>query len=186
MNVCRRQLLQSAGAAAFVAAAPKIAWAQNEIASGATTLTTLSDGHLVLPKSMALGEMPPMRADMILTKYGLTGETLSPDCNVTLLRDGDRTVLFDVGAGADFMPTAGKLSEALDQLGVDPYDVTDVVFTHAHPDHLWGLLDDFGDMWFPEANYQRGSPLLLVPRTGLRRLLIKSRCLTTVRMSCPV
>lgn len=156
MNVCRRQLLQSAGAAAFVAAAPKIAWAQNEIASGATTLTTLSDGHLVLPKSMALGEMPPMRADMILTKYGLTGETLSPDCNVTLLRDGDRTVLFDVGAGADFMPTAGKLSEALDQLGVDPYDVTDVVFTHAHPDHLWGLLDDFGDMWFPEANYHIG------------------------------
>jgi len=156
MNVCRRQLLQSAGAAAFVAAAPKIAWAQNEIASEATTLTTLSDGHLVLPKSMALGEMPPMRADMILTKYGLTGETLSPDCNVTLLRDGDRTVLFDVGAGADFMPTAGKLSEALDQLGVDPYDVTDVVFTHAHPDHLWGLLDDFGDMWFPEANYHIG------------------------------
>ena len=30
--------------------------------------------------------------------------------------------------------------------------MTDIVFTHAHPDHLWGLLDDFGDPAFAEAN----------------------------------
>lgn len=30
------------------------------------------------------------------------------------------------------------------------------MFTHAHPDHIWGLLDDFGDPQFPEATYMMG------------------------------
>jgi glyoxylase-like metal-dependent hydrolase (beta-lactamase superfamily II) len=27
------------------------------------------------------------------------------------------------------------------------------VFTHAHPDHLWGIADDTGDLRFPNASY---------------------------------
>jgi glyoxylase-like metal-dependent hydrolase (beta-lactamase superfamily II) len=123
---------------------------------GGVTLDTLSDGNLVLPKSFSLGETPPRGADEILARYGITGDTLEPDCNVTLLRSGDRTILFDVGAGQEFMPTAGKLTEAFDVLGMDPSDITDVVFTHAHPDHLWGVLDDFGDLMFPDAAYHIG------------------------------
>jgi glyoxylase-like metal-dependent hydrolase (beta-lactamase superfamily II) len=156
MMLNRRKLIQSAGFAALACAVPARLWAQATIQSGATLLNSLSDGNLIIPKAFTLGEMPPRRADEILIRYGLTDDMLTPECNVTLLRTGDRTVLFDVGAGADFMPSAGRLIEALETLGVDPFDVTDVVFTHAHPDHLWGLLDDFGDMWFPEATYHIG------------------------------
>lgn len=156
MKLNRRDLILAAGGASLAAALPSTLIAQSLIADGDVMLDTLSDGNLVLPRSMTVGEMPPKRADEILARYGITGDTLSPECNVTLLRTPDRTVLFDVGAGADFMPTAGKLSEALDAMGVDPFDVTDVVFTHAHPDHLWGLMDDFGDMWFPDAAYHIG------------------------------
>jgi glyoxylase-like metal-dependent hydrolase (beta-lactamase superfamily II) len=156
MIIRRRELLKSAGAAGLTWAAPHLAWAQSTITAGTTTLDTLSDGNLVLPRSFVLGDLPPEPVNEILTRNGITGDTATPDCNITLLRTSDRTVLFDVGAGADFMPSAGKLSEAMDVLGVDPYDVTDVVFTHAHPDHLWGLLDDFGDLWFPEAAYHIG------------------------------
>lgn len=156
MTQDRRSFMKTAGAAVAVAALPTRGWTQSNVTSGSVQLDTLSDGNLVIPRSFSIGDMPPMRADGILEKYGLTGDTLSPECNVTLLRDGTRTVLFDVGAGADFMPTTGKLSEALDMLGVDPFDVTDVVFTHAHPDHIWGLTDDFGDLWFPDAAYHIG------------------------------
>ncbi|WP_204114529.1 MBL fold metallo-hydrolase [Shimia biformata] len=79
-----------------------------------------------------------------------------PDCNVTVFRDGTRTILFDVGAGADFMPTAGELPDALGQIGVSLDEVTHVVFTHAHPDHIWGVLDDFDDPLMPNATYLMG------------------------------
>jgi glyoxylase-like metal-dependent hydrolase (beta-lactamase superfamily II) len=36
-------------------------------------------------------------------------------------------------------------------LGITPEDITHVLFTHAHPDHLWGLLDEFDEPVFPEG-----------------------------------
>jgi len=36
---------------------------------------------------------------------------------------------------------------------IDAAEVSHVVFTHAHPDHLWGLLDDFDDLLFPNAEH---------------------------------
>jgi glyoxylase-like metal-dependent hydrolase (beta-lactamase superfamily II) len=79
-----------------------------------------------------------------------------PDCNVTLLKKDGRTILFDAGAGGNFMPTAGKLVESLGVAGTEPASVTDVVFTHGHPDHLWGVLDDFNELIFPNASYHMG------------------------------
>lgn len=50
---------------------------------------------------------------------------------VTLIRDGAATIVVDPGmvAGRD------RILAPLAQLGVDPGDVTDVVFSHHHPDH---------------------------------------------------
>ena len=60
------------------------------------------------------------------------------------------------GSGADFMPSAGKLVSSLDAIGLTPEDITHVLFTHAHPDHIWGVLDDFDDPLFAEATYMMG------------------------------
>lgn len=54
------------------------------------------------------------------------------------------------------MPSAGKVVDSLDAVGLTPEDITDVVFTHAHPDHIWGLLDEFDDLTFYNANYHMG------------------------------
>ncbi len=156
MKLTRRQVIQRSTAAALSLALPQRMWAQTTLQAGDLTLDTLSDGNLVLPRNFAFGDTVPEGADEILSRYGITGDTLTPDCNVTLLRTGDRTILFDVGSGQEFMPSAGKLMDAFDNLGVDIYDVTDVVFTHAHPDHLWGVRDDFGDLMFPDASYHMG------------------------------
>jgi glyoxylase-like metal-dependent hydrolase (beta-lactamase superfamily II) len=52
------------------------------------------------------------------------------------------------------MPTAGKLAENMETAGFDRKAVTKIVFTHAHPDHLWGTLDDFdNEPMFPNASY---------------------------------
>ncbi len=121
---------------------------------GNMVITILSDGNLVLPLNFSYPDAPQDELKTLLEKAGaLKDEAIMPDCNVTLVKMGDKTILFDVGAGANFMPSAGKLGEQMEKSGIDPASITDVVFTHAHPDHLWGLLDDFDELHFPDANY---------------------------------
>jgi glyoxylase-like metal-dependent hydrolase (beta-lactamase superfamily II) len=86
----------------------------------------------------------------------VSADQLTPECNLALYQDGTHTVLFDVGSGPDFMPSAGAIVDSLDAQGLAPEDITHVVFTHAHPDHIWGLLDDFDEPLFYEATYLMG------------------------------
>lgn len=156
MTFTRRTILRQGAACLGVAALPRLGWAASSITLGAARIDTLSDGHLVLPRDFILGGLPEAELAGISARYGLDGPQLLSPCNVTLYRDGERVVLFDVGAGPDFMPTAGKMHAALDTLGLSNDDVTHVVFTHAHPDHLWGLLDEFDEPIFANAEYRIG------------------------------
>jgi glyoxylase-like metal-dependent hydrolase (beta-lactamase superfamily II) len=152
----RRHFLTSATAALATPLLPRRVWAGTSLTLGDFQIDTLSDGNLVLPGDFILGGMPQDEMAAIVAKYGLPTDQLTPPCNVTLLRDGTNTVLFDVGAGPDFQPSAGKLLEAFDALGLTVEDVTHVLFTHAHPDHLWGLLDEFDEPLFPNAKHMIG------------------------------
>ena len=152
----RRHFLATATASLALPLAPRRLWASSTLTMGPMRIDTLSDGNLVLPGDFILGGMPQAQMAQIITSYGLPTDQLTPPCNVTLMRDGTHTVLFDVGAGPDFQPTAGKLAAALDAAGITADDITHVVFTHAHPDHLWGLLDDFDEPVFENAEYMIG------------------------------
>lgn len=154
----RRRFLAGAGVLAAGAAMTPLlsahpAFAMTERLFGTGTLSVLSDGNLVLPIDFIAPDAPVAERSALLTQAGLDTARAEPPLNLTLYRDGDRTVLFDVGSGPGFMPSAGALPYALDAMNVDPSEVTHIVFTHAHPDHLWGLLDDFDDFVFPQARY---------------------------------
>ncbi len=153
-NLSRRRFLRHVGGAAACTTFATRALASLSIGRG--TLQTVSDGHLVLPKNFAFSNLPSKDVEFVTEKYDLAGSTLEPSCNVTVYQDGQNVVLFDVGAGPDFMPTAGRLIDNLAALNLTPEDVTHVVFTHAHPDHLWGLLDDFDDPMFANATHLMG------------------------------
>lgn len=154
MRFDRRTFLMQGGAfsAATLAFGPSLAKAN----VGSATLTTVSDGHLVLPGSFIFEPMPQDQLQPILKELGVSNERLTPECNLSLYQDGENNVLFDVGSGPDFMPTAGTLLSGLDAAGVAPEDITHVIFTHAHPDHIWGLLDDFDEPIFYDATFMMG------------------------------
>lgn len=152
----RRHFLTATATALATPLASRRLWAATTLTLGDTRIDTLSDGNLVLPGNFVLGGMPEAEAQAIIARYGLPTEQLTPPCNVTLLRDGTNTVLFDVGSGPDFQPSAGKLAEALAAMDLTVEDVTHVLFTHGHPDHLWGLLDEFDEPLFPNAQHMIG------------------------------
>lgn len=158
-GLTRRELLRAAaalaGGAALGLAATRIVRARSLTVDDAE-LTVLSDGTLTLPMGFVFPDAPKEELDALLAANGMATDALRPDCNVTLLRRGDRLVIFDVGSGSNFMPSAGKLGDSLAAAGIDPADVTDVVFTHAHPDHLWGVTDDFDELVFANADYHIG------------------------------
>ncbi|WP_300055053.1 MBL fold metallo-hydrolase [uncultured Roseobacter sp.] len=123
---------------------------------GKANLTTVSDGYLALPGDFVFDPMPQQQLAPVLSEFGISRERLTPECNLALYQHEDNTVLFDTGSGPDFMPTAGTVLDSLDAAGLTPEEITHVVFTHAHPDHIWGLLDDFDDPLFSNATYLMG------------------------------
>ena len=154
MDLNRRTFLAQCGA--YTAALGSASPAVSQTALGEATLTTVSDGTLILPGSFIFEPMPQDALAPILVDYGIQHDRLEPECNLALYQDGTRNVLFDVGSGPDFMPTAGAVIDSLEAAGLAPEDITHVLFTHAHPDHIWGLLDDFDEPVFTNATYMMG------------------------------
>jgi glyoxylase-like metal-dependent hydrolase (beta-lactamase superfamily II) len=152
----RRDFLAGGLSLLALAVLVRPARAIGRIAMGESELVTVSDGTLTLPMGFLFPEIPKAELQAFLTGHGMPTDTLRPQCNVTILRQGDRTVIFDVGSGANLMPSAGALLENLSAADIDPATVTDVVFTHAHPDHLWGVTDDFDELVFANASYHIG------------------------------
>ncbi len=156
-NVDRRALLAGLGAAV---AAPLLSTSVGAASVpafrrsvGAIEVTVVSDGTLTAPLSFSLPEVPRAAAEAFLTSHGLpAGSPIAT--NVSVVRSGDELVLIDAGSGANFQPTAGKLADNLEAIGIDASKVTKVVFTHGHADHLWGAIDDLDDSErFPNASY---------------------------------
>ncbi len=157
MKISRRTVLAATSMTVAAGLIPsRSVWANSNLTLGSKIIDVVSDGNLSLPTSMLFSDIAEKDLLPILKKHKLPTDQLEPDCNLTLVRDGENTIIFDVGAGPNFMPSAGKLTEALDAINLDPADVTHVVFTHAHPDHLWGLLDEFDDPLFPNAQHMIG------------------------------
>ncbi|KAF0675279.1 MBL fold metallo-hydrolase [Profundibacterium mesophilum] len=151
MRITRRTMLQ--GAAGVAAMFGQRASAVTEMDLGDIRITTVSDGYLSLPESFLIGDLPRDEARAILDEAGIAPGGFAPPCNVTLLRKGTQTVLFDAGAGPSFMQSAGRLPGTLAALDLSPEDITHVIFTHGHPDHLWGVIDDFDEPLFANARH---------------------------------
>ena len=68
----------------------------------------------------------------------------------TVVKTGNEVVLFDTGLSA-----AGLLP-ALKQAGYGPEDITTVVITHMHGDHIGGMTDDGKTATYPNAKFVTG------------------------------
>jgi glyoxylase-like metal-dependent hydrolase (beta-lactamase superfamily II) len=156
----RRRFL--AGSAAL-AAAPLMPWkalalsaASFTFTQGDAEVTVVSDGTLSLPLNVIAPEASPEQLAEIAKRLGWPADGAQPAANAVLIKIGTDLILVDNGSGNKFQPTAGKLAGNLAAAGIDPTSITKVVFTHAHPDHIWGTLKDDGTLYCPNATYHVG------------------------------
>lgn len=153
----RRDVLKMGAAAGVAALVPgALARAQatpHAFKVGSLEVTVISDGSMTLPLSFLLPSLDAKSIDGVLAGRGLQAGAISAQLNVVVVRSADRLVLIDTGGTKDFMPTIGDFADRLEVAGFKPDDVTDVIFTHAHPDHLWGAVDALDEPRFGKARH---------------------------------
>jgi len=115
---------------------------------GEFSVTAISDGYLSASLDL-LSDIDPMEASKLQQDAGVSDPS-SIHINCYLVRGRGRTILIDAGAGG-FKQWGGKLIANLALAGVQPSDIDTILLTHAHPDHVGGLLDSSGQAAFPDA-----------------------------------
>ncbi len=116
------------------------------------------DGRILGPLP-ASGPFPPTDSVLWTDQGGMLhdGGVVESTLGGFLVRSGDRLVLVDAGAGpaladrsAQLSIEQGRLRASLHEMAVRPDDITDVVLTHLHFDHIgWVSVD--GVPVFPNA-----------------------------------
>ena len=105
---------------------------------GAYDVSVVSDGTLLLPLALFDSDGKP---DVMKALMGamVQGDNVQFEASPLLLKSATDVILIDTGAGQGYQPTSGKIADSLKAAGTDPASITKVIFTHGHPDHLWGV-----------------------------------------------
>jgi len=123
---------------------------------GDARVTIVSDGYFRLPTDGLGVNADRDEVQAFLKRHFLSPELGYSHTNHLFVEVGDAKVLVDVGSGNRFMENTGQLMGNLEAAGIDPYEITHVVITHAHPDHIWGIRDGFDEAIIPDAEYLIG------------------------------
>ena len=169
--VSRRSLISGVAAAGLAsvlphrhaaAAAPMLgtlppAW--HRFRWGSFEATVISDGNLPLgkPADSFVGPGAEQIPQMLTSEF-LDPNAATLEQNVLILNTGRQLLLFDTGMGESmgpqskmFGPTTGRLQANMKAAGIDPAQIDVVIATHAHCDHVWGLVNEAGQRVFPNA-----------------------------------
>ena len=125
---------------------------------GELEVTVMQDGAIGFPPPFLAVNAPEEDVVALLQENSLGAEFAPLSVGIALIKSGERLVLMDTGSGTTAFTTdffgdnIGHLVPTLTAMGVSPEDITDVIHSHYHPDHLGGTSLD-GNLIFPNAQH---------------------------------
>ncbi|WP_312970975.1 MBL fold metallo-hydrolase [Acinetobacter gerneri] len=102
-------------------------------------ITALSDGTIPLDFNQLLLHTNPNEITRYLD-HSFRQNPVETSINAYLVDTGDRIILIDAGFGLAFNPSvSGKVLNGIRTAGYTPEQITDILITHLHSDHIGGL-----------------------------------------------
>ena len=122
---------------------------------GEYELFILSDGSNLIkePYPLIAPNHTEEEFNQALNETFLNQQPIAFSLNILLIKYKQHFILFDTGNGLEKNEHVGKLISQLDTIGISPNDITDVIITHAHGDHIGGLIQPDGNLTFQNAKY---------------------------------
>ena len=122
---------------------------------GKTELYIFTDGHMVLenPQPTFAPQIDATTFRSELEKLHLGNKAIDMAINIMAIKTKDKTILIDSGLGNHFGASQGWLLENLQSAGISANSVTDILITHAHRDHIGGLVSKNNTIVYPNARY---------------------------------
>jgi glyoxylase-like metal-dependent hydrolase (beta-lactamase superfamily II) len=126
-----------------------------QIPFGTLELVLLTDGYFTLEtlQPIIAPKIPPQLVEMELERLSLSTKVYQAPIIVILIKQQDRYILIDTGEGHHDTENAGNLKKSLLLAEIDRNKITDILITHAHRDHIGGILDTDGSANYPNATY---------------------------------
>lgn len=119
---------------------------------GSFECVCLSDGYHDYKLEQMFANAPRLAIETALQAHGLSPDAVYTPYTYLYVNTGQHKILVDTGAGNIF-PTTGNLLQNIEKAGIILQSIDAIFITHAHPDHVGGVLDEHGEAVFSQATY---------------------------------
>ncbi|ASK29197.1 MBL fold metallo-hydrolase [Chryseobacterium sp. T16E-39] len=120
----------------------------------------LSDGYFGIgdPQPILAPEIAKENVHNALKELYLPASDYEIPITTLFIKKESQNILVDTGEGYHDPLNAGWLQNSLFEIGISPEDITDILITHAHRDHIGGILLQDGKRRYPNAQYYISAP----------------------------
>jgi glyoxylase-like metal-dependent hydrolase (beta-lactamase superfamily II) len=130
------------------------------IPMGEVEVYVLSDGYFGIGEPQPI-LAPDIRREVVqdaLKALYLSESDYEMPIITLLIKKENQYILVDTGEGYHDPVNAGWLHNSILEIGISPADITDILITHAHRDHIGGILSKEGARVYPNAKYYISAP----------------------------
>ncbi len=121
----------------------------HSIQIGDVTVTALNDGQFQADYGTVAGLGQAETETLLRDSFRFAPPRISVSC--FLIEAAGRRIIVDFGAGGKFGALLGYAMSRLADLEIEPNSIDTILLTHAHVDHIGGLMDDGGAPIFDNA-----------------------------------